>query len=224
MPSDAPRIKLDRTRSTGAEVVLYDRYQEDRAAIAQRIATERKMVLVPPYDDARIIAGQGTLGREFAAQVRARGCTLDTLLVNCSGGGLIAGCALAFAELSAATKLYAVEPAGFDDTARSLRTGKRVANVPQLKTICDSLMVATPGELTFAINRRLLAGALVVTDAEVVAAMRYARQEFKMMLEPGGAAALAALLQRHFDARGKTVGVVLTGGNVAADQFNELTA
>jgi len=214
MPGDAPALKIQRTRAAGAEVVLYDRYREDREAIATRIVAERGCVLVPPFEDPHIIAGGGTLGRELVQQADELGARLDALLVNCSGGGLIAGCAIALSELSPATQVYAAEPEGLDDTARSLRAGARLRNDPEARSICDSLLVATPGELTFDINRRLLAGAVTASDAQVIAAMRCARDEFDLTVEPGGAVALAAVLAEHLPTRGRTIAVVLTGGNV----------
>lgn len=219
MPSDAPMLKIERTRAAGAEVVLYDRYREDREAIAARIVAERRSVLVPPYEDRHIIAGGGTLGRELALQAGELGARLDVVLVNCSGGGLIAGCATALAELTPATQVYAAEPAGLDDTARSLRAGSRVRNDPGARSICDSLLVATPGAFTFEINRRLLAGAVTATDPEVIAAMRCARDDFGVTVEPGGAVALAAVLEGRVPIRGRTVAAVLTGGNVDPERY-----
>ena len=224
MPRDAPRLKIERTRRYGAEVVLYDRYTENREAIGARIATERGMVIVPPYDHPAVIAGGGTLGREFAKQVEARGERLDALIVCCGGGGLIAGTAVAVTALSPATRIYAAEPAGFDDTTRSLASGERESVDPAARSICDALLSPTPGVLTFAINRALLAGGLVVSDAEVAAAMRFAFAELKLVVEPGGAAALAAVLTGKLDLRGQTVGVVLTGGNVDPELFSAVLA
>jgi threonine dehydratase len=224
MPRDAPRAKLDGTRGLGAEVIEYDRYTEDRAALADRLVRERGLVLVPPYEDRRIIAGAGTLGREFALQLRERNVVLDSLLMGCSGGGLIAGCATAFAALSPATKLWAVEPLGFEDTAQSLASGERTVNDTAARSICDGLLVSTPGELSFEINRRLLAGGVAVSDAEVVEAMRVARELLQLTVEPGGVVALAAVLQGRIPLAGRNTGIVLTGGNVDADTYVSLTA
>jgi threonine dehydratase len=221
MPADAPQIKLANTRALGAELVLYDRYREDREAICLRLVAERGLTLVPPYEDRRIIAGAGTLGREVIMQGRELGVALDALLVNCSGGGLTAGCGLALASLSPATRLIAVEPTGFDDTAQSLRGGVRQCNDSQARSICDSLLVSTPGALTFSINQRLLADAVAVSDAEVIGAMRSARDEFGLTVEPGGAAAFAAVLSGRIDVHGKSVAVVFTGGNVDPERYTQ---
>ncbi len=219
MPADAPPLKLERTRAAGAEVALYDRYGEDREAIAARIVAERGSILVPPFDDPHIIAGGGTLGRELALQTSGLGVRLDALLVNCSGGGLVAGCAIALAELSPATQVYAAEPLTCDDTARSLRAGARLHNDAQARSICDALLVTTPGALTFSINQRLLAGAVTASDAEVIGAMRCARDELGVSVEPGGAVALAAVLAGRLPTHGRNLAVVLTGGNVDPLQY-----
>ena len=221
MPADAPAIKLANTRAYGAKVVTYDRATEHRAAIAAAIADETKAVLVPPYDHPWTIAGQGTVGLEIAAQAAALGRTVDAVLVCCGGGGLTAGTAIALADASPRTAVYAVEPAGFDDTVRSLNAGERVTNRPGSPSICDALLAPTPGDLTFSINRRHLAGGLVVSDDQVRRAMAYGFATLKLVLEPGGAAALAALLADPpaIDLAGKTVVAVLTGGNVDPDTF-----
>lgn len=214
MPEDAPRIKIDNTRRLGAEIVFYDRLRESREDIARALAAERSCVLVPSYDDPYVIAGQGSLGVELARQLEAVDVQLDAVLVCCGGGGLIAGTALAFAKLSPHTELYAVEPAGFDDHARSLAAGRRVRNEPGTTTLCDALLAPEPGEITWEINRRHLAGGLVVDDGEVLDAMRFALRELKLVAEPGGAVALAAILSGKLPVRGKRVGVVISGGNV----------
>jgi threonine dehydratase len=214
MPADAPRLKIERTRAHGAEVVLFDRYREVREEIGERIAAERGAELIKPYDDPRIIAGQGTAGLEIAQEAEALGVRPDAALVCCGGGGLIAGTALALRHHLRDIEILSVEPAGLDDTRRSLEAGRRVANEPGARSICDALLAPTPGELTFEINRRLLAGGLAVTDDEVRAAIAYAFEELKLVVEPGGAVALAALLAGRFDARGRTVVVMLSGGNV----------
>ncbi len=219
MPADAPRIKIDGTRAWGAEVVLYDRAKESREEVARRIAEERGLALVPPYDHPLIIAGQGTAGLERAEQAAAVDAELDAVLSPCGGGGLIAGCALALSQQSPGAAVYAVEPEGFDDTTRSLATGERQEARPGAHSFCDALLAPTPGELTFAINRKLLAGGLVVSDDEVARAMRAAFLHFKLVLEPGGATALAALLAGKYDGRGKTVAVVASGGNVDPETF-----
>ncbi len=229
MPADAPAIKLERTRGHGAEVVLHDRNSEPREEIAQDIAQRTGAILIRPYDDPAIIAGQGTCGLEIARQSAAREVTLDALLVCCGGGGLSAGCALAFAELSPGTAVYAVEPEGFDDTGRSLAADTRVANepvgtAPGAGSFCDALLAPMPGELTFQVNRRLLAGGLAVSDLEVAAAMGYGFHTLKLVIEPGGAVALAAVLSGRFDARGKTIALTLSGGNVDPKTYRSALA
>lgn len=219
MPADAPRMKIANTRRLGAEVVLYDRYREEREAIGTRLAEERGAALVKPYDASTTIAGQGTAGIEIAEQAAEAGATLDAALVCCGGGGLVAGCSLALERLAPGIEVYAVEPVGFDDTARSLRSGRRESVAAGAKTICDALLATTPGELTFAVNRRTLKGGLAVDDDAVKDAMRYAFAELKLVIEPGGAVALAALLSGAFNAEGRTVAVMLSGGNVDPDAF-----
>lgn len=221
MPADAPPTKLAATRAWGAEVITYDRYSEDREAIGARLAEVRGATLVPPYDDARIIAGQGTLGLEVALQATALGARLDAALVPCGGGGLIAGAATALTARVPGIAVYAVEPEAFDDTARSLEAGERLANPPLRAdaSFCDALLAPTPGVLTYAINRRLLAGGLTVSDPEAARAMAAAFAELKIVVEPGGAVALAAALTGKFDCAGKTVAVVCSGGNVEPAVF-----
>lgn len=219
MPADAPRIKQERTRAFGAEVVLYDRVRESREAIGAAIAERSGAAIVRPYDDPAVIAGQGTVGLEIVEQAMELGLVPDLAVVCCGGGGLIAGCATALRALLPEIRVYAAEPEGHDDTARSLARGERVANPPGVRSICDALLAPEPGELTFAINRRLLAGGLVVSDAEVRRAMALAFTELKVVVEPGGAVALAAVLAGRIDGRGKTVAVVLSGGNVDPDLY-----
>jgi threonine dehydratase len=221
MPADAPAMKIANTRGYGAEVVLYDRYTEDREAIGRKLADERGLTLVPPFDDRRVMAGQGTAGLEIAEDAAAIGLEIRSALICCSGGGLAAGMATALTALHPGVKVFAVEPQGFDDTARSLAAGERVANAPGAKSICDALLVDRPGALTFEVNRKLLAGALTVSDAEVRAAMRFAFEHLKLVVEPGGAAALAALLHSKIDVKGQTAALILSGGNVDPAQFAE---
>jgi threonine dehydratase len=213
MPADAPAIKLQHTEAWGATVISYDRPTENREAIAAKLVAETGATLIPPYEHPHVIAGQGTLALELAADAQALGLEMDAMLVCTGGGGLVAGCALGLSEASPRTKIYAVEPEGWDDTARSLRSGKRESNDLQGSKFCDALLTPTPGALTFSINRRLLSGGFAVSDDEVRAAMRFAFEHLKLVVEPGGAVALAALLAGHFDARGLVVGVVLSGGN-----------
>lgn len=219
MPEDAPAIKLRNTRALGAEVVTYDRYTQSREQIARELAERDGGVLVPPYDDPDVIAGQGTTGLEIFQD--ADGHPIDALLVCCGGGGLTAGCALATETLSPATRVFAVEPEGFDDHARSLKSGRRESIDATQQSICDALLPPTPGELTFAINQSRLAGALVVTEAEVREAMRYAFSILKLVVEPGGAVALAALLAGKLDPGFENVAIVMSGGNVDPAMYAE---
>ena len=214
MPSDAPAIKRERTRSYGATVVTYDRDRESREAIGAAIAAETGAALVRPYDDPRIVAGQGTVGLEMAEQARAAGLELDAALICCGGGGLTAGCSIALRDAFPRIGLFAVEPEGFDDTRRSLAAGERVQNARLSGSICDALLLPTPGELTFAINRELLTGVVTVTDDEVRRAIRDAFELLKLVVEPGGAVALAAALAGRIDCRGRTIGITLSGGKV----------
>lgn len=219
MPADAPRIKVESTRRWGATIVHYDRLKDDRDALVRDFIARTGATMIPPFDHPDIIAGQGTLALELLEDAKAAGLAPDAMLVPAGGGGLIAGCALAAAGASPATRLWSVEPAGWDDTARSLAAGQRLANDGKASPLCDALLAKIPGEMTFAINRRLLARGLAVTDEEVMRAMAFAFLHLKVVVEPGGAVALAALLAGRFDAGGKVVGCVLSGGNVDADVF-----
>jgi threonine dehydratase len=219
MPSDAPKMKIETTRELGAEIVLYDRFTQSREAIARDIAAERGAVVVPSYDDPHIIAGQGTAGLEAARQLEAMGVTADVLMAPASGGGLIAGIGLAFEALSPATRLYAVEPAGFEDHRLSLEAGAPTPNGQDRPSLCDALLAAQPGELTFAINGRRLSGALAVSDEEALRAMAFAFRRLKIVLEPGGAVALAAALSGKIDLAGRTCVIVASGGNVDAEVY-----
>jgi threonine dehydratase len=214
MPSDAPTMKLDATRARGAEVVLYDRESESREDVAVAIVARTGAAMIPPFDDPFIIAGQGTVGYEIAAQAAALGAGLDAVLVPCGGGGLISGIAIAVGENNPDTEFWAAEPEGFDDTARSLTSGRRETVIPGANSFCDALLVPTPGRITFAVNSRLVAGGLAIPDREVGRAMAAAFRHLKLVVEPGGAIALAAALGGAFDCRGKTVAVVCSGGNV----------
>ena len=224
MPADAPLSKRERTKSYGAEVVLYDRDKEDREAIANGIASKRGATLVRPYDDPFVIAGQGTAGREIAEDMTARGLTPDIVVAPASGGGLIAGVATAVKSRFPNAELIVAEPKGYDDHALSLRVGHREPHPAAARTICDALMAAMPGELTFSINSKLLARGVSASDEEVAAAVAFAYRELKLVVEPGGAVGLAALLNGRIDAKGKNVVIVLSGGNVDADLFAKLVA
>ncbi len=215
MPSDAPSTKIENTRRLGAEIRLYDRATESREAIARAMIAERGGTLVPSYDDPDIIAGQGTVGFELASQAIAlAGCVPDKILIPCGGGGLVAGCAIALRDARADAEIYSVEPEACNDMARSLDAGHRVANAAGATSICDALLAPRPGEMTFPYALHMLAGGLGVSDAMTMDAMAFAWRELKLVVEPGGAVALAALLNGLLDVRGKLVAVVLTGGNV----------
>ncbi|QPF82882.1 threonine/serine dehydratase [Bradyrhizobium genosp. L] len=224
MPADSPLTKRERTKSYGAEVVLYDRDRDDREAISNGIASKRGATLVRPYDDPFVIAGQGTAGREIADDMAALGLTPDIVVAPASGGGLIAGVATAVKSKFPLAQVIVAEPAGYDDHALSLKAGHREAHPVAARTICDALMAMMPGELTFAINSKLLAAGVAATDEEVGAAVAFAYRELKLVVEPGGAIGLAALLAGRIDVKGKNVVIVLSGGNVDADLFAKLVA
>ncbi len=224
MPRDAPRAKRERTAALGAEIVLYDRAREDREAIAQNIAETRGAAIVPPYDDPLIIAGQGTAGREIAEDLAALGLAADVVLVNASGGGLMAGIALAVKARMPRAKLFTAEPENFDAHARSFRSGRREKNAAMSGSICDALMAQSPGRLTFEINRALVGEGVSASDAEVGYAVAFAFRELKLVVEPGGAVALAALLTGKVDVRNRIAVAILSGGNVDPELFSRLVA
>jgi threonine dehydratase len=222
MPSDAPRVKMQNTLALGAAVVEYDRERESREEIAARLAAERGAILVPSFDDPDVIAGQGTVGLEIAEQAAGLGSMPEDVIVCCSGGGLVAGTALAIRALVPAARVWCAEPAEFDDHRRSLAAGERLRNPAGRRSICDALLAPCPGEITFEINRRLLAGGLVATDEEVRTAIAYALRVLKLVVEPGGAVALACLLAGRLDVRARTVAVVLSGGNIDDTLLREI--
>ena len=217
MPEDAPPTKVAATRGYGAEVVTYDRYTQDRAALAQELATERGRTLIPPYDNYDVMAGQGTVALELLEEVGH----LGALLVPVGGGGLMAGCATAATLMCPGIRMIGVEPAAGDDHARSLAAGERV-EIAVPRTIADGQAISTPGELTFAVNRRLVESFELVSDEEIVAAMAFAFERLKIVLEPSGASALAAVLAGRIHGMPERVGVVLSGGNVGLERFREL--
>jgi threonine dehydratase len=215
MPSDSPRVKVEGVLAFGGEVREYDRWTESREEIGAAIAAERGAVLVPPFDDPFIIEGQGTAALEMLEHADA---PIDQLLCGASGGGLMAGINLVMAERSPDTRVFVVEPEAFDDTARSLAAGERVGHPQGPPSICDALMAPMPGELTFPINRRL-AGAITVSDAEVAEAMAFAFRQLKLVVEPGGAVSLAALMAGKIEARDRATALILSGGNVDPELF-----
>ena len=219
MPEDAPRAKMDSTRRLGGEVITYDRYKGDREAIAREIAAERGAALVPSYDHEHIIAGQGTVGLEIAEQAIEMGLRPDQVLINCGGGGLSAGSAVALKARLDRVSVRTVEPEDFDDTARSIAAGERMKVAPGSRSICDSLLADSPGKLPFDIHRRLFDAGLTVSDREVRDAMRFAFRNLKMVVEPGGAVSLAAVFSGKLDTADTTTAIVISGGNVDLDQF-----
>jgi threonine dehydratase len=222
MPEDAPRSKVEAVTGYGAEIVTYDRYEEDRVAISAQLAEARGMAVLPPYEHPQVIAGQGTVALELLEEVGR----LDALVVPVGGGGLVAGCATIATAMCPDLRVVGVEPESGDDTKRSLDAGRRV-RIPVPRTIADGLAAEVPGELTFSINRRLLAGIALVSDAEIVDAMRFAFDRLKLVIEPSGASSLAVVLAGRVDevAPGaERVGVVVSGGNVDSRRFAELVA
>jgi threonine dehydratase len=214
MPSDAPRIKLENTRAYGAEVVTYDRKTESREDIGQRLSANRGLTLIKPFDDPQVIAGQGTVGLELAKQLKNENVGPCDVLVPCGGGGLTAGIALALEKAAPGFVVRTCEPENYDDTARSLASGKRVANEGNAPFICDAIVTPIPGELTFPIIQRLCGEGLVVTDDQVREAMGHALNHLKLVIEPGGAAALAAALFQRQKFDRDSVVVIASGGNV----------
>ena len=223
MPTDTPAMKLANTRALGATVRTYDRRTENREAIGTQIAQGSGATIVPPYDDRDVMAGQGTLGIEIVEDAKAQGLSIDDAVVCCGGGGLIAGTSTAIKALSPSTRIWAAEPATHDDTRRSLELGRRVSNDPNARSVCDAIVTPTPGELTFPVNRARLAGGLAVTDDEALDAVAFARDVLKLIVEPGGAVALACVLSGKIDARGKTIAVVMSGGNIDPDMLAKAT-
>ncbi|MEW2515233.1 threo-3-hydroxy-L-aspartate ammonia-lyase [Streptomyces sp. NPDC046870] len=218
MPEDAPRSKREATAGYGAEVVTYDRYTQDRTALGHALAEDRGLALIPPYDHPHVIAGQGTAALELLEETGP----LDALLVPVGGGGLIAGSATAAKALHPGTRVIGVEPEAGDDTKRSLEAGTRVT-VPVPRTIADGQALATPGEITFPLNQRLVDAIALVSDAEIVTAMRFAFERLKIVLEPSGATPLAALLAGRLDGPPPRIGVIASGGNIDVDRFTTLT-
>jgi len=224
MPADAPASKRDNTVRLGGKIVDYDRYSEDREAIARALAEQRQAVIVPSFDHPHIIAGQGTAGLEIVEQAAAMGAEPTQAVICCGGGGLSSGCAIAMQSLLPDVRLYTTEPVAYDDTAQSLAAGRRMAVDASVPSICDALLTPSPGELTFDILKRRVTAGLVVEESDVRAAMRFAFRELKLVIEPGGAVALAAVLCGKLETAGEVTAVMLSGGNVDPDLFSEIQA
>ncbi|HZZ31217.1 MAG TPA: threonine/serine dehydratase [Phenylobacterium sp.] len=222
MPSDAPAVKVAATRGYGAEIRLYDRLTESREGISAEIARERGAVVVPAFDDPHIVAGQGTAGLEMMAQAKAAGALFDTMVSPVGGGGLRSGVSLVVKELSPTTEIWGAEPSAYNDLAQSLVTGERVTIKPAVRTLCDALESPATGDITWPILKANLTGAVGLTDPEIAETLRYAFSTLKLVIEPGGAAGLAALLTGKVDAKGKTVGVVVSGGNVDPELYAKI--
>ncbi len=221
MPEDAPLLKRQRTPRSGARIVLYDRVTGDRDAIAQRIAEEEGLAFIHPFNNPMVIAGQGTAGLEIAEDCHALGIELDVVLVPCSGGGLAAGTALSVTERFPRAAVYTAEPQNFDDYRRSLSAGAPVRNAKKSGSVCDALLSPTPGAIGWEINRRRLAGGVTATDDEALRAVGFAFDEHRLVVEPGGAAGLAALIAGRLDVSGRNVVVMLSGGNIGDETLVE---
>ncbi|OUR75688.1 hypothetical protein A9Q83_16950 [Alphaproteobacteria bacterium 46_93_T64] len=222
MPEDTPEIKVANTKGYGATVLSYDRYKGSREEIGDRITAEQQLTLIKPYDNVDVISGQGTVGLEIIAQLAELHLKADCIAAPCGGGGLLSGISLAVATDCPTTQLFAAEPENFDDATRSLAAGERVANTGNHKSICDAIMTPTPGEITFPILKEKRATGLVVSEKEVTEAIRTAFNYFKVVIEPGGAVALAAYLSGKTDIKDKIVVAVASGGNIDPTLFSKL--
>ncbi|MBF2713188.1 threonine/serine dehydratase [Agrobacterium vitis] len=222
MPQDAPAVKIQRTREWGAEVILYDRLHDDREAIGAAVSGERQLTLIPPFEDRRIVAGAATVAKEIVEQALDMGFMIDALAVSCSGGGLAAGCALAFETMLPQAQVWAAEPEAYDDLRRGLVSGRREKNDLSGRSFCDALLAVTTGSMNFNILSPRLKGSIAVSDKHVAHAMRLAFSEFGLVVEPGGAASLAAVLTGAIPVADQTVAVLLSGANVDADLFREV--
>lgn len=221
MPHDAPQLKIDNTKALGAEVIIYDRLKESREDIGDKLSSERGLTLIKPYDNQHVIAGQGTTGLEIAKQATEAGVKSADVLVPCGGGGLTSGIALALAESAPDMKVHPCEPEGFDDVTRSLQEGERVKNPTMGGSLCDAIVTPMPGELTFPVMKELCGNGLIVSDAEALKAVALAFLRLKIVLEPGGAVALAAAVFKKNMLENDTVIVVASGGNVDPGTFQE---
>ena len=221
MPKDSPAGKIEGTRAYGASVILYDRYTESREDIGADVASKKRAYLIKPYDDVRVIAGQGTVGLEIAAQAASKQAKVDAIICCCGGGGLIAGVSIAASDQIPGVKIWSAEPEFYDDTLRSLISGKiETADINQ-PSICDAIVTPQPGKLTFPINKQLLSGGAVITDNDALRAIATAFKHFKIVIEPGGAAALAAVLTGQYPQGSSTVVAVASGGNIDPKMFQQ---
>ena len=221
MPEDSPKMKLENTKNYGAKVITYDRENESREEIADQISKETGAIVVPSFEDFYIISGQGTVALEAVKQASDDGIKFDTYISPVGGGGLISGCSLAVKELSPDTEIYGVEPEEFNDVQRSLESGKIERNVKNAGSICDAILTPEPGPMTFDIMNRNLSGVLTISDHEALVAVKYAWEKMKLVAEPGASAGLAALLAGKIDVKGKTVCLILSGGNIDEETFSE---
>ena len=219
MPSDAPRVKVEATKGWGAEIHFFDRHGVDRDALAAELAQQRGATVIPPFDHPDVIAGQGTAMKELIEDARAEGLEPTRFAICTGGGGLLAGSALSIKALAPAAEIWAVEPEGWDDYGRSLRAGERLPNDGKGSGLCDALLSKQPGEITFAVNAPRVAGGVSVTEAEVFAAMRFAFTHLKLVVEPGGAVALAAVLAGKIQAKDGVTAIILSGGNADGAVF-----
>ena len=221
MPKDSPKTKLNGTIAWGAKIVEYDRNTENREEIGKAIAKEQNAIIIPPFDDVNVIIGQGTAGLEAVEQLKEINVIPDIVLCCCGGGGLIAGVSTSIKANYPNAQIYSVEPENFDDTKKSLEADMIVENTMQHLSICDALLANKPGNITFEINRKILSGGISVSDTESLIAMKIAYKYFKIVLEPGGAVALAAAISKKIDIKNKNVLVIASGGNVDSDIFEK---
>jgi threonine dehydratase len=224
MPGDAPRAKLEGAKALGGEVVTYDRYHENREEIGARLAAENNAAIIPPFDYAPVISGQGTMGDEIGEECKARGITPDQLICSTGGGGLLAGVSIAFHEHFPEADIFAAEPENFDDFRRSLESGKMCRIDPEARSICDSILAPQPGEITFPINQAHCSGGLVFSDDDALDAMGFAWTHYKIVAEPGGAAGLAVAINGSVTLKDKITVVVISGGNVDRAIFERALA